>query len=145
MRWENTPEDEATRQAMMKALAMVFVPAAIAIFALLYVVVPRRPPTSQAWANGTYINPCCPPILLRDGLLASGKIKSKYRVDYGKRGYFIHLDEGIGVDGKSVKLGALAQNVPFNRVSEAQPAIHEPESLHLYQAKNFDDVIFVKQ
>lgn len=145
MRWENTPEDEATRQAMMKALALVFVPAAIAIFALLYVVVPRRPPTSQAWANGTYINPCCPPIVLRDGLLASDKVKATYTVDYGKRGYFIHLDQGIGVEGGSVKLGALAQNVPFNRVSEAQPAIHRPESLHLYQTDTFDDVVFVKR
>ncbi|BCA59303.1 hypothetical protein [Sphingomonas sp. HMP6] len=145
MRWKNTPEDEATRQAMGKALALVFIPAGLIIFGLIYIVSPRREPTSQAWANGTYVNACCPPVVLQNGLLVSGNNKAHYRVYYNDTGYFISVDRKIGVKDSEITLSGYADYVPFNNNSEARPAIHNAEALHLFGVSDFTDYRFVKK
>ena len=145
MPWQNSPEDEATRQAMGKALALVFIPAGIIIFGLIYIVSPRREPTSQAWANGTYINACCSPITLKNGVLTSGKKRATYQVDYNTTGYFIKVDRGIGLLGSEITLDGDADYVPFNNNSQALPAVKKAEALHLFGKTDFADYKFVKQ
>ena len=130
---------------MGKAVALVFIPAGLIIFGLIYIVSPRREPTSQAWANGTYVNDCCPPVVLKNGLLVSGNKRTHYRVEYDKTGYFIAVDRKIGVKGSEITLSGDADYVPFNNNSQARPAIHNAEALHLFGITDFVDYKFVRQ
>jgi hypothetical protein len=145
MGWTNTPEDEATRVALMRGLALVLVPGLIFVGGLIWLVSPRYVPPSQAWANGTYVNPCCDPLILRDGSLSSGSAVAHYTVAEDKRGYYIELDRGIGLRGRAVEFGRNFQYVPFNDNSEALPAIHDARALHLTGLDDSNDYIFVKR
>ena len=145
MRWRNTPEDEATRVALMRSLALVLVPGMIFVLGLIWLVSPRSLPPSQAWANGTYVNPCCDPLILRDGRFATGSAVAHYTVSDDKRGFYIELDRGVGVRGRTVEFGGKVQYVPFNENSEALPAIRDARALHLFDLDDSTDYIFVKR
>jgi len=145
MRWKSTPEDDATRAALNRALALVLVPGMIFVFGLIYLVSPRRPPTPQSWANGTYINACCAPLVLREGLISTGSDSARYTVADDKRGAYIRIDRGIGVRGDRVTFGGSLTDVPFNKNSEAMPAIHEAYALHLNGLDDMNDYVFVKR
>lgn len=72
MAWQETPENEATKQALFGWSALVLVPGLLFVFGLIWLVMPPYQPPPQSWANGTYTNPCCAPLLLKDGVLSSG-------------------------------------------------------------------------
>lgn len=142
---EKHPRGRSDATGHRESLALVFIPAGIFIFGLIYLVSPRREPPSQAWANGTYVNACCAPVVLRDGLLVAGKVNVKYRVDEDKRGYFIAPDHPIGVQGSTIELAGNSDYIPFNNNSEALPAVNKAEALHLYGLDDSVDYKFVKR
>ncbi|MES1975490.1 MAG: hypothetical protein V4472_23785 [Pseudomonadota bacterium] len=145
MRYKMTPEDEATKAALGQALALVLIPGMIFVFALIYCVSPPYSPPSPAWANGIYRNPCCAPLVLRDGLISTGADSAHYTVAAGKRGFHIRVDRGIGVSRGAVTFGGTFQFVFFNRNSEAMPAIREAYSLHLIGTDDMNDYAFTKR
>jgi hypothetical protein len=145
MLWENTPEDEATRVALWRALALVLIPGGLFVFGLIYLVSPRYQPPSQSWANGTYINPCCAPLVLHNGTITTGSAVAHYTVLDDKRGHYIEIDRGIGVRGHVIEFGGTARYVPFNDNSEALPAIHDAHALHLAGLGDVNDYIFLKR
>lgn len=144
MHWKNTPEDDATHAALAQALALVLIPGLIFVVGLIYLVSPRYVPTPQSWANGTYKNACCAPLILRDGLISTGSDTARYTVADGKMGAYIEVDRGIRVSRGHVVFGDNAVYVFFNKNSEAMPAIHEAYALHLLGAHDIKDYVFRK-
>lgn len=144
MPWKNTPEDDATNAALGQAIALVLIPGLILVFGLIYLVSPRHVPTPQSWANGTYKNACCAPLILRDGLMSTGSDTARYTVADGKRGAYIRVDRGIGVSRGHVVFDEHAVYVFFNKNSEAMPAIHEAYALHLLGVHDINDHVFHK-
>jgi len=145
VRWKNTPEDDATRAALGRALGLVIIPGVIFVFGLIYLASPRYSPPPQSWANGTYVNACCAPLVLRDGLISTGSDSARYTVADGKRGAYIRIDRGVGVSRGRVIFGGSLVYVPFNKNSEAMPAIHEAYALHLLGLDDdMNDYVFAK-
>ncbi|WEJ98483.1 MAG: hypothetical protein P0Y59_16220 [Candidatus Sphingomonas phytovorans] len=145
MAWKNTAEDEATYFALGRAIALVVVPGMILVFGLIYLVSPRRPPPSLSWPNGTYLNPCCAPLTLKDGTISTGLDTARYTVAEGKSGYYIDIDRGIGVNQGAVTFGGAFENVFFNRDSEAVPALGEAYALHLNGVNDSKGYIFTRR
>ena len=145
MWWKNTPEDEATRNALGGALALVLIPGAIFVFALIYLVSPKQVPAPQSWANGTYRNACCPPLTLLDGKISGGNVTATYIVSEGKFGRQIEVARGIGVRNRRVEFGGTYVYVFFNKNSMALPAKGAAESLHLIGLEDDRAYIFVKR
>ncbi len=145
MRYPNTPEEEATFLAMWQGILLVIVPGLLFVFGLIWLVTPPYKPPPQSWANGTYVNACCAPLVLRDGGLTSGNETVRYAVSDDKRGHGIDVARAIGVRRGHLAFGGYIVRVPFNRNSEVAPALHDPESLHLFNLDDYSDYVFVRK
>lgn len=102
-------------------------------------------PPSQSWANGTYVNPCCKPLVLRDGTLTTASKVTRYTVSDSKFGNQVDVDAGIGVRRGQVEVGSTFVFVHFNNDTMARPAIGDAKSLHLVGLTDSRDYIFVKR
>ena len=131
MRWPNTSKDEETYAAMARAFAIVVLPAVLVIFLTLWWLSPPNERPAQSWANGVYENACCPPLMLRDGVISNGHETTHYTVEDSKMGHMIDVERGIGVRDGTVRFGGTFAFVFFNRNSAAMPALKEPYALHL--------------
>ena len=123
----------------------MLIPGALFVFGLIYIVSPSHFPPPQSWANGTYVNPCCEPLVLRDGTLKYGDTTTSYVVDEGKFGKQINVAEGIGVRGRQVEFGGTLVYVDFNNDSMARPATGEATSIHVIGLDDSVDHVFVRQ
>ena len=49
-------------------------------------------------ANGVYANPCCQPIILRDGTMSFGKHEVRYLIEEDKEGAYLLPQAYVGVE-----------------------------------------------
>ncbi|WP_010219673.1 hypothetical protein [Sphingomonas sp. PAMC 26621] len=143
------PTDRAADEAMQSSLvgwsSLVLIPGMLFVFGLIYIVSPRHIPPPQSWANGTYNNACCKPLVLRDGTLKFADKTTRYVVDEGKFGKQINVAAGIGVRGTRVEFSSTFVFVHFNNDSMARPATGEAKSIHIVGLDDSADHVFVKQ
>ena len=144
MVFRNTPEDEALFNAFGAGIMPVLLPGMLLVFGIIYWAMPRRVPPSQSWANGTYVNACCAPLVLRNGVLETQGINTRYVVSEAKYGYQLEVPAGIGVRRGAVRFEGSAVVVHFNNDSMARPALHEAKSLHLSDLDKLTSYEFVK-
>lgn len=130
---------------MIRALALVLLPGAVFVFGLIYLVAPERVPPSQTWADGTYYNPCCSLLTLRNGVIAAGDDTARFVVSDSKFGNEVEVERGISVQGNRVVFGGTFVHVYFNNASAADPASGEAKSLHLFGRDDGRDYIFTKR
>jgi hypothetical protein len=137
--------DEAMRASLMGWSSLVLIPGMIFVFGLIYAVSPRHVPVSQSWANGSYINACCAPLILHDGKLITANRATKYVVSESKFGNQITVAAGIGVRNGAVEIGGNYVFVHFNKDSTAMPAIGKPTSLHVIGLDDSRDYVFERR
>lgn len=137
--------DEAMRASLMGWSSLVLIPGMIFVFGLIYAVSPRHVPVSQSWANGTYINACCAPLILHDGKLTTANRATNYVVSESKFGNQITVAAGIGVQNGAVEIGGNYVFVHFNKDSTAMPAIGKPTSLHVIGLDDSRDYVFERR
>ena len=140
-----TPQNKATLMALYRALALVLLPGAIFVLGLIYFVTPKRVPPPQTWADGTYTNPCCAPLTLRNGVISTGEDSARFVVSTSKLGNEIDVDRGISMNGNRVVFGGTFVFVYFNKVSAADPALGEAVSFHLNGCDGSRDYVFIKR
>ena len=144
MVFRNTPEDRALFNAFGAGIMPVLLPGMLLVFGIIYVAMPRRVPPSQSWADGTYVNACCAPLILRNGILETQGRTTRYVVSEAKYGFQLEVPIGIGVRSGAVRFEGSAVNVHFNNDSMARPALHEAKSLHLFDLDKVASYEFVK-
>ena len=137
--------DEAMRASLMGWSSLVLIPGMIFVFGLIYAVSPRHEPASQSWANGSYVNACCAPLLLHDGKLATANRATNYVVSESKFGNQITVAAGIGVRNGAVEFSGDYVFVHFNNDSTARPAIGNPTSLHVIGLDDNRDYVFERR
>ncbi len=138
-------DDDALRASLMGWSSLVLIPGLLFVFGLIYLVIPPHAPVPQSWANGTYVHPCCAPLVLLDGSLRSGTKATHYIVSDGKFGHQIDVPAGIGVRRGQVEFGSTFVFVSFNKNSMATPAIGKAESIHIVGLDDSRDYVFKKQ
>ena len=124
---------------------LVLIPCMIFVFGLIYAVSPRHGPVSQSWANGTYVNACCAPLLLHDGKLITENRATNYIVSESKFGNQITVTAGIGIRNGAIEFGGNNVFVFFNKNSMAMPAIGNPTSLHVIGLDDSRDYVFERR
>jgi len=130
--------------ARMRLIVFVMIMVAMA-GGVTHVIFWPSPPPPQSWADGTYDNPCCAPLILHGGIITAEGRTTRYRVERGKRGYLIDVPAGIGVrQGRVVFEGTFVFN-QFNRNSELEPAVHEAKALHISGLGDDLDYVFAKR
>jgi hypothetical protein len=144
MVFRNTPEDEALFNAFGAGIMPVLLPGMLLVFGIIYLAMPRSVPPSQSWADGTYVNACCAPLVLRNGVLETRGRTTRYIVSEAKYGYQLEVPTGIGVQRGKVRFEGNAVFVHFNNDSMARPALHEAKSLHLFDLDKVTSYEFVK-
>ena len=102
-------------------------------------------PVEQSWANGTYRNGCCAPLVLRNGVLSSEGRSSAYRIEPGKHGFILSVPEGIGVEAGHVLFGGNTVNMEFNDSSGLHRADYHAKTLSIIDRDLNDYLIFVRQ
>jgi hypothetical protein len=137
--------DEAMRSSLMGWSSLILIPGMLFVFGLIYAVSPRHILPSQSWANGTYINACCAPLLLRNGKVTTVNRATNYVVSESKFGNQITVAAGIGVRNGAVEFGGNYVFVHFNRDSTALPAIGTPTSLHVIGLDDSRDYVFERR
>ncbi|MBN8808325.1 MAG: hypothetical protein J0I47_08840 [Sphingomonas sp.] len=137
--------DEELLASLARWSSLVLIPGMLFVFGLIYAVSPRHIPPTAEWADGTYTNACCGPLVLKNGIIKAGGRLAHYVVAEDKFGRMINVSEGIGVSGNAVKFGGTFVFVHFNDNSMAQPAIGEAKSMHLTGLDDDADFTFVKQ
>ena len=83
-------------------------------------------------------------MVLRNGVLETQGRTTRYVVSEAKYGYQLEVPSGIGVQRGTVRFEGSAVNVHFNNDSVARPALHEAESLHLFDLDKVTSYEFVK-
>ncbi|MFM9937528.1 MAG: hypothetical protein ACKVOL_15180 [Novosphingobium sp.] len=104
---------------------------------------PKRP--EQSWANGTYRNACCAPLVLRNGSLSSERRSSAYRIEPGKHGYILNVPEGISVEAGHVLFGGDTVYMEFNDASGLHRADYHAKNLSINNREVGGNLIYVRQ
>ncbi len=141
----NHAADEAMRASLTGWSSVVLIPGMIFVFGLIYAVSPRHDPVSQSWANGTYINACCAPLILNDGKISIANRATNYLVSESKFGNQVTVAAGIGIRNGAVEFGENYVFVHFNKDSTAMPAVGKPTSLHLVGLDDSRDYVFERR
>ncbi|SFJ31911.1 hypothetical protein SAMN03159338_1388 [Sphingomonas sp. NFR04] len=144
MAFRSTPEDEAIFYAFGAGIMPVLIPGMLLVFGIIYLAMPRSVPPPQSWADGTYVNVCCAPLVLRNGVLETQGRSTRYVVSEAKYGYQLEVPTGIGVQLGVVRFEGSAVIVHFNNDSMARPALREAKSLHLFDLDKLTSYEFVK-
>ncbi|GEM_PF-1642207 len=143
MRRHETPENEATRQAMVANGGMVLVPGLLFAFGAIWLAMPRYKPPPRNWADGTYVNICCAPLVLRDGKATAEDRATSYVVEQGKIGMELSVPQGIGVRQGKVEF---SESNVLARFLGPRTATHgKPEALRLFGVDDHLEYIFVRQ
>jgi hypothetical protein len=72
----------------------------IVVMAFFVYTTARKP--SESIVNGTYFNPCCKPIILKDGQVNYGSLSSTYRIERMKFGLTAYVKGSLdGNDNSS--------------------------------------------
>lgn len=144
MAFRSTSEDEALFYAFGAGIMPVLIPGMLLVFGIIYLAMPRSVSPLQSWADGTYVNACCAPLILRNGVLETQGRTTRYVVSEAKYGNQLEVPTGIGVQRGVVRFQGNAVFVHFNNDSMARPALHEAKSLHLSDLDKVTSYEFVK-
>lgn len=128
----------------MKLLTAVFMVANLLLIGSCSLLFPPEPP-EQSWANGTYQNTCCAPLLLQDGFLSSEGRRSQYRIELGKHGYILNVPDGIGVKAGHVVFGGSTAYMEFNDSSGLHRADYHAKTLSIFNRDGGANLIFVRR
>lgn len=143
MRWPDTPEEEATFLAMWQGILLVIVPGLLFVFSLIWLVTPSYKPPPQDWADGTYANACCSPLVLRNGMARAGGQSTPYVVEQGKITMQLSIPGGIGVRGGKVEF--VESHVYAGFPGSRSIRYGKPEAIELFGIDDYRDYIFVRQ
>jgi hypothetical protein len=80
--------------------AVLAVVMAIWLYLLLWPI-PKLPIDA---ANGVYANPCCQPIILRDGTMSFGKHEVGYSIEHDKGGAYVLPQLYVGVEPSGLQV-----------------------------------------
>lgn len=105
---------------------------------------PSEPP-SQIWADGTYYNACCPPLILKHGLISTEGRVSPFSVENGKLNYRLNVPAGISVKEGHVLFGGTLVYVPFNDASGLHMEEYKAKTMHIYNRYDGTDFVFSKK
>lgn len=103
MAWSETPENEASKQALVHASLLVLGPGLLFVLGLIWLVMLPYQLPPQDWADGTYVNACCAPLVLQNGTASAGGRSTHYVVEQGKITMQLSIPGGIGVRGGKVE------------------------------------------
>lgn len=143
MPWPETPEEEATFFALWRGILLVLVPGLLFVLGLIWLVTPPYKLPSRDWADGTYLNACCAPLVLRGGGATAGDQATSYVVEDGKTGMELSVPRGIGVRQGRVEF---AESNVSARFLGPRTATHgKPEALRLFGVDDHLEYIFVRQ
>jgi hypothetical protein len=85
----------------MKSSTAIRLVAIIAVFAVLPAYWTLFPPREDiSLANGIYRNPCCKPVILKDGKMSSSNQSFDYVVEYDKGGRYVLTQHLVSVADK---------------------------------------------
>ena len=104
---------------------------------------PPKPP-SQSWADGTYLNACCEPLILHQGNASTHGISTSYSVENGKRGNYIDVPLGIRVSHRHVVFGGTLKFVNFNTDGDVK-SLDQAHSLQISGLDDDNEYVFKKQ
>lgn len=99
-------------------------------------------PIEQSWANGTYHNACCAPLILRDGVVSSEGRSSAYRIESGKHGYILNVPDGIRVEAGHVRFGGTTAYMEFNDSSGLHRADYRAKAVSIYNGDAGANLLF---
>ena len=128
----------------MRLLTALLMVAGLLVIGSCSLLFPPKP-IEQSWANGTYRNACCAPLVLLNGVLSSEGRSSTYRIEFGKHGFILNVPDGIGVEAGHVLFGGTTVNMEFNDSSGLHRADYRAETLSIFNRDPGDNLIFVRQ
>ena len=105
---------------------------------------PKLKPPPISFANGTYRNPCCQPLILANGLISSGDKSARYSIEIGKQGYYLNVPTGVRVEKTLVQFEGTFAFVFFDKNSELEKSITSPKVLHLGSLRDDREYLFLK-
>jgi hypothetical protein len=131
-------------RAMIRPILLLIMLPLVLILVLIQFLAPKDVPRPD-WANGVYENPCCAPLVLKDGVARSGGRTARYTVESDKWGYTVVMDSGVGVRGGEVRFEDTFAYVHFNRNSMALPALGDAYALYLLNLDGTGEYVFRKR
>lgn len=143
MRSPQTPEEAATIAALWRAILLVLAPGLVLALALIWLVRPPYKPPLQNWADGTYVNACCGPLILRGGRATAGGNAARYAIEDGKVRMQLSVPVGIGVRHGKVEFVGSYILADFSGPRSAGHG--KPEGVRLFGIDDNLEYDFVRQ
>jgi len=128
---------------MWQGILLVIVPGLLFVLGLIWLVTPPYRPPPQDWADGTYANACCAPLVLRNGTASARGRSTRYVVEQGKTTMQLFMPGGIGVRGGKVEF--VDTHVYASFPGSRSLSYGKPAAIQLIGIDDNRDYIFVRQ